>query len=134
MPNISTTLQKNLLDWTLGGAAPARNVVPPYCGLSLGAPTSISNSEIGTGSNYFRSIMTFGAAATAGGSGAATNISNVSFGTFATAQSISGVFINDSVSSAAGVYLYYGLLAAARTVSSGDSLVIASGALTVTLS
>lgn len=134
MPNISQTMSKNILDWTLGGAAPARPAVPPYCGLALGSPTSVSNSEIGTGSGYTRQVMTFGAGGTPAGSGTATNVSNVTFGSFLTAQSISGIFINDSVSSGAGTYLYYGTLTTARTVNAGDSLVVASGALTVTLS
>jgi hypothetical protein len=132
MANISQTMQKSMLDWALNGASPARPAAP-NAGLSLGAPTSVSSSEIGTGSGYARTAMGMGAAGTPAGSGTATNTAAVTFGPFSTAQSITGIFLVDNVTTGSGTMLFFGNLATARTVSAGDSLVVASGALTITL-
>lgn len=79
--------------------------------------------------------MAFGAAGTPTSSGTVTNASAVTFGPVNAASVISGIQIWDTVGVAAdaGNMLWFGLLATARTLASGDSLVIASGALTVTL-
>jgi hypothetical protein len=132
MANIGQATTKNLLDWACGGASPTAPA-GRFLGLSLGSPTSVSNSEIATGSGYFRSTCMFGAAGTPTSSATVTNNTPVTFGPFSSVQSISGLFVNDSVSSGAGVYLFYGTLTNARTVSVGDSLVVASAALTITL-
>lgn len=132
MANISQAMTKSLLDWSLLGATPTRPT-SVFAGLATGAPTSVASSEIGTGSGYARSIMSFGAAGTPSGSGTATNNAGVTFGPFSSAQSISGVFIVDNVATAAGTMLYQGNLTTARTVNPGDQLVFASAALTITL-
>lgn len=134
MPALSAYAAKALLDWMLGGAsAPAdptgtdRHAV----GLSLGAPTSVSGSEMTTLA-YTRQKIEFAAAASPAGS--ATNSSAVTFGPFNGAGSVSGIQIWDTVlSSNSGNMFIWGLLATARTVASGDSLVIPVGALTVSL-
>jgi len=133
MANVSAYAAKNLLDWTLGGAAAATDPATHAVGLSLGAPTSVSGSEMGTASGYTRLTAGFGAAASPAGS--ATLATAITFGPFLTAYSITGIQIWDTLGVAvdAGNMLWYGNLATARTVASGDSLVIASGALTVSL-
>jgi len=130
--NISQYLTKAILDWALGGATPTRPVAQ-FAGLATGSPTSAASSEIATGSGYVRQTMTFAAAGTPSGSGTASNNAAVTFGPFSSNQSISGLFLSDTVSSAAGNQLFQGLLATARTVIPGDSLVVGVGALTITL-
>lgn len=131
MANISAYLEKAILDWVLNGASPTRPATDAI-GLSLGVPSSISGSEMTTGVGYARQTATFAAAASPGGS--ATNNNNMTFGPFSSAFSITGIDMWDTVLTLnSGNLLLYGTLATARTVGIGDSLVIASGALTVSL-
>jgi hypothetical protein len=132
MANIGQWAQKNMLDWVLGGATPTRPTTW-WVGLSLGAPTSVSNSEIGAGFNYTRqgAATVFGAAATPAGLGSATNSLACTFGTFASSATISGLFVADA--STSGNILWFGTLAAVRTPNVGDSLILAQGALVITL-
>ena len=130
MASISAYLEKAALDWYLQGATPTRPAALAV-GLSLGSPTSTSGSEIATTYGYTRQTIGFAAAASPGGSATNTNAATFSF---TTAASVSGIGLWDTVLSAnSGNLLQYGLLATARTVASGDSLVVASGALTVSL-
>jgi hypothetical protein len=130
MAAISAFAEKLMLDWVLGGAA-ATQPTTRAIGLSLGSPTSTSGSEIATTFGYTRQTMAFGAAASPGGS--VTNASALTY-SFTTAASVSGINIWDTVlQGGSGNLLWYGLLATARTVASGDSLVLASGALTISL-
>ena len=120
-----------MLDWVFGGATPSRPAAYGV-GLSTGNPSSTSGSEISTNSGYSRQSMAWGAAASPAGS--LTNASAITFGPFSTAQSISGLLIWDTMLSAnSGNLLWYGTLATARTVGVGDSLVIASASIVVTL-
>lgn len=134
MANISQYATKALLDWVMGGASPTRPTAWGV-GLSLGSPTSVSGSEITTGSGYARQTAnTFAAADTPTSSGTATNTTNMTFGPFSSACSISGIQIWDTVLSLnSGNMLWYGLLTTARTLIAGDLLVVNSGALTVSL-
>jgi hypothetical protein len=132
MANISQPMTKAMLDWALTTGSPTRPAAW-FGGLSLGSPTSVSNSEIGTGSGYTRQTTNFAAAGTPASSGTTINTVAMTFGPFSSAQSVSGLFINDSVSSGAGVQLFQGLLATARSPGAGDTLVVASGALVITL-
>jgi hypothetical protein len=133
MANISQYLTKAMLDWSLGGATPTRPGAWGI-GLSLGSPTSVSGSEITTGSGYARQTGIFAAAGTPTSSGTVTNASNMTFGPFSGACSISGIQIWDTILTLnSGSLLYMGLLTTARTLIIGDSLVLASGALTVSL-
>jgi hypothetical protein len=132
MANIAAYMEKAMLDWGLGGATPTRPAAWAI-GLSLGSPTSISGSEITTGSGYARQTGIFGAAASPAGS--ASNNSACTFGPFSGAASVSGLQVWDSMLSLnSGNMLYEGLLATARTIGVGDSLVLAVGALTIALS
>ena len=130
MANIGQWAEKNMLDWVLGGATPTRPTTW-WIGLSLGSPTSVSGSEVGAGSGYSRATASFGAAATPAGLGSASNTLACTFGSFASSGTISGLFVADA--STSGNILWFGLLSAVRTPNVGDSLVLAQGALVITL-
>ncbi len=136
MANIGLWAQKNMLDWVLLGAAPSK---PPgtYVGLSLGAPTYQSMSEVGAGSGYSRigaASTWFTPATTGGGIGTTWNATAATYGPFSTSGAISGLFVVDNATSATPNMLWYGNLATPRTPLAGDSLVLASSALVITLS
>jgi hypothetical protein len=133
MANISAAMQKSMLDWSLGVVTAPTRPVGCFVGLSLGAPTSVSSSEVATGSGYARSSATMAPAVTAGGTGSATNSNAMTFGPFSSSAVVSGIFLAESVSSGAGTMLWFGNLATVRTPLIGDSLVLGAGALTVTL-
>lgn len=132
MAAVSAYMEKAMLDWVMGGASPTQPTTRAV-GLSLGAPTSVSGSEW-TGTGVTRQTITFGAAASPGGS--ATNTAAVTFGPVTSAATVTGIQVWDTISGTtanAGNMLWYGNLATVRTVASGDYLVLASGALTVSL-
>lgn len=136
MANISQYLTKALLDWSLCPNAAASPTRPTAwgVGLSQGSPVSNNGSEIGATSNYSRltagGATPFSPAGTPASSGTTLNSAAVTFGPLS-AATLSGLQIWDAT--AAGNMLYYGLLTTPRTLISGDSLVIAAGALTVSL-
>lgn len=131
MSNVGAYAEKALLDWVCGGAVPTSPATRAV-GLSLGAPTSVSGSEVGISSGYTRQSVTFAAAASPAGS--VSNANAMTFGPFSSAQSISGLVVWDTVlTNNSGNMLWYGTLTTARTVGVGDSLVIAAGALVITL-
>lgn len=130
MAAISAYAEKAMLDWVLGGATPTRPAAWAI-GLSVGTPSSVSASEIATGSGYTRQGVTFPAAASPAGS--ASNSLAATFGPFSTGCTVQGVHVWDTSAATAGNMLWYGLLATARTLGAGDSLVINAGALTITL-
>ena len=131
MANIAAYMMKAGLDWMLGGAAVTQPATRAL-GLSLGVPSSVSQSEMNTGLGYTRQAAAFAAAASPAGS--ASNNAAVTFGPFNTAMTIVGISLWDTVLTLnSGNALWYGTLTASRAVSSGDSLVIAAGALVITL-
>ena len=131
MANVAAYAEKAMLDWVLGGATPTRPSAWGL-GLSLGSPTSTSGSEITTGSGYTRQTAGFAAAASPGGS--ATMNTAQTWGPFSSTCSISGLQVWDTVLSLnSGNMLWYGLLATARTLLAGDYVIMASGALTISL-
>jgi hypothetical protein len=132
MANIAQYGSKAMLDWVAGGATPTRPGTWA-CAISLGSPTSVSASEVGTASGYSCQSVSFAAASTPAGSATVTNNNAMTFGPFSSAQSLSGLVIKDTVQTG-GNMLFYGTLTTARTVSIGDSPVIAAGALSITLS
>lgn len=130
MANIGSYAENLLLNYVNNAQAVTRPTTW-YVGLSLGSPTSVSGSEMANNSGYTRQTVTIAAAT----GGTCSNANAITFGTFQTAYSISGIQIWDTQGSTnTGNMLWYGLLSAARTVASGDSLVIAAGALVTTLS
>ncbi len=129
MAGKSSYLEKAVLDWSLGGAAPTRPTIWGV-GLSLGAPTSISGSEVGTGSGWTRQTVTMNAAASPAGS--SSNSNAMTFGPALTAATMSGIQVWDTLAATVGNMLWYGVLATPRTLGVGDSLVIAAAALIIT--
>jgi hypothetical protein len=99
-------------------------------GLSTGVPTAVAGSEIGTGSGYTRQTAGFGAAA----AGTCLNTNAATFGPFSSAMTVQGITVWDTVlQGGSGNLLWFGTLATARTTAIGDSLVIASAALSISL-
>lgn len=131
MANISAYLEKAMLDWVLGGATPTQPA-SRLAALSLGTPTSVSGSEVLPSSGYSRQTALFGAAASPAGS--ASNTAAMTFGPFSSSAAIQGLVIYDTTAFTAGNMLWYGTLLTARTVLPGDTLVVAAGALIITLS
>jgi hypothetical protein len=132
MANIGLAAYKSMLDWSLKTSSIA-TPANMFVGLSLGAPTTISFSEVGTGSGYTRQSMAFAAALTPAGSASASNSTAVTFGTFSSSAVLSGMFLADSVSNAAGSMYWYGTLATLRTPLPGDTVVLNAGQLAITL-
>lgn len=133
MANIAVNSQYMLLNWLLGGTLPTRPTTWAI-GLSLGAPSSVSGSEISGGSGYTRQTAATMFNTVVSGSNTMTNLSALTFGPFSSAQSISGILVWDTLlSNNAGNMLWYGTLVAPRTVSVGDTIVLASGQLSISL-
>jgi hypothetical protein len=138
MANISCWLEKAYLDWCLLGAgAPTR---PPaiHLGLAVGTPTSIASanaaagSEMGVATGYTRMTVTFGAANSPAGT--ASNNNYVSFGPFSSNGSAIGCHLWDAQAVGSSNCLWYGTLLNPRTFIPNDTLIVAPGALIVTLS
>lgn len=130
MANVSAYLSKAYLDWCLQGATPTRPGAL-WAGLAAGTPTSVAGSEIGTLTGYSRLTALFGAAASPAGS--ASNTAAMTFGPFSSVGSILGLQLWDGSPVASSNMLWYGTLQTARTIGIGDTLVVASGALIITL-
>jgi hypothetical protein len=130
MANMGAFGVKQTLDWQLGGAA-ATQPASRLAALSLGTPSSVSGSEVGSNSGYIRQTALFGAAASPAGS--ASNTQAMTFGPFSSSNAIQGLLIYDTISINSGNIWWYGTLLTARTVLPGDTLVVAAGALIATL-
>lgn len=131
MANISAYFAKQMLDFGLGGAA-ATTPASRLLALSLGTPTSVSGSEVGSNSGYARQSALFSAAASPAGS--ASNTAAMTFGPFSSSNAIQGAVLYDTVSINSGNMLWYGTLLTARTVLATDTLVVLPGSLLITLS
>jgi len=131
MANISAYLGKAMLDWVLNGATPTRPGAN-WGGLAWGTPNSTGGSELNTSIGYSRVSALFAAANSPAGS--ASNSAAMTFGPFSSAMSILGIHIWDGSPVGSSNMLMFGTLQTARTVGPGDSLVVAAGALTITLS
>lgn len=131
MAGISAYAGKAMLDWVLGGAVPTRPGAWGI-GLTVGVPSSVSGSEVGTGSGWTRQSLVMPAASTPGS--VANPTPALTFGPALTAATFSGLQVWDTMAATAGNMLFYGTLATPRTLGVGDSLVIAIGALIITLS
>lgn len=131
MANISSYLQKAMLDWVLGGATPTQPA-SRLAALSMGTPTTVSASELSPLSAHTRQTALFGAAASPAGS--ASNTAAMTFGPFSSSGVVQGLVIFDTTAFTAGNMLWYGTLLTARTTLVGDTLVVAAGGLIITLS
>jgi len=130
MSNIAAYHVKQLLDWGLNGATPTRPTAN-WAGLANGTPDSVNASELNTSYGYSRITALFGAAASPAGS--ASNTAAMTFGPFSSIMSILGIHVWDGSPVGSSDMLWEGTLQTARTVGVGDSLVVAAGALTITL-
>jgi hypothetical protein len=126
MAAYSEALVLNYLLGTAANTRPASFAV----GLSLGAPTSATGSEIATGSGMSRTALVMGAAASPAGT--MSNATALTFGP-SSGGTFSGLQVWDTVAATVGNMLFYGTLATARTLGAGDSLVFAVGALVISL-
>ena len=130
MAGISAYLQKAMLDWSLDAVAATRPTSWSV-GLSLGVPSSISGSELPTGSGMTRQTLQMAAAASPAGSCSNTNA--MTFGPILSSATISGLQVWDTVAASGGNMLWYGTLTTARALNAGDWLVFSAGALIITL-
>lgn len=132
MANISTFAANFELAYLLQGSTATRPTAWGI-GLSLGSPTSVSASEIASGTGVVRLAAGFASQ----NANTFTQTAASTYGPVNAAGSYSGIDVFDttpaSYTANAGNYLLGGLLATARTVGSGDSLVLGSGALSVSL-
>lgn len=131
MANISAYLQKAYLDWALLGATPTR-ATACWAALATQAPTSAAINEIPVASGYTRVTALFAAASSPIGS--ATNSAAMTFGPFSSANiPIVGLLIMDERTANGNNIMWYGNLQTARTAQVGDSLVVAAGALVISI-
>lgn len=131
MANIAAYLQKQTLDWMLGGAA-ATQPASRLAAISTGQPTSVSASELGPNLGYIRQTTLFGAAASPAGS--ASNTAAFTFGPFSSSATVRGLVLFDTTASTAGNMLWYGTVQVDRTVLPNDTVFVPVGGLIVTLS
>jgi hypothetical protein len=122
--NLSNYLENKVLDHILGTTSYTMPTV--YLALYTVAPTdSTSGTEV-SGGSYERKAVSFNASS----SGTATNSANVDFTGMPTATVVA-VAVCDALTS--GNILVYGSLTSSRSVTSGDTLRIASGDLSISL-
>jgi hypothetical protein len=123
--NLSDYLENKVLDHILGTTTYTKPSTV-YLALYTTTPTdSTSGTEVAGGS-YARKVITFGASS----SGAATNNTNVDF-TLMPTCTVTGIAVLDALTS--GNILVYGALGSSKAVSSGDTLRIASGDLSISI-
>ena len=121
----SNYLENKLIDHALGTTTFTKPTTV-YAALYTVAPSDQSAGTEVTGGSYARQTITFSAAS----SGSASNNTNVDFNTMP-ASTVVAVAVLDA--STAGNVLFWGTLTTNRTVTAGDSIRIASGALVVSL-
>ena len=122
----SNYLENKVIDHFLGTSSTSApsNV---YIGLFTSNPTDANSGTEVSGNGYSRQVITFNTAS----SGSATNSSAETFtasgGNFGTITHF-GIFD----ASTSGNLLYHGALTDDKVIEDGDSLVVASGAITIT--
>lgn len=123
--NLSDYLENKILDHILGTTSYTMPATP-YLALYTVAPTdSTSGTEV-TGGSYARQPVSFNASS----SGSATNDANVDFTGMPTATVVA-VAVCDNLTG--GNILVYGSLTSSKSVTSGDTLRIASGDLSISI-
>jgi hypothetical protein len=130
MAAVSAYLGKAMLDWTLGGATPARPNAW-WLGVAVGTPNSTGASEMGTLTGYSRLTASIGAANSPAGT--ASNQNAMTFGPFSSTGSALGAILFDGSPVGSSDLLWYGTLATARTFGVNDTLIFIAGALTMTI-
>ena len=137
MAAIGAYLARLILNVTLKNTASNASAATLGLGLSLGTPTSVSMSEVGTSSGYTPQSVTF---SSVGASGTiASNANAMTFGPFSSAKTIFGAFVKDTLSASAsngnkGNLYFFGTLSSSVVLAAGDTITWAAGALTISLS
>lgn len=127
MSSASNYLEDSLLDHVLRNTAYTQPSAL-YVGLFTTDPTDADTGTEVSGGSYARTAVTMGAAS----AGTSSNSADVTFpaatGTWGT---ISHIGIYDAAS--AGNLLFHGAVTTQKTIASGDTFQISSGALTISL-
>jgi hypothetical protein len=125
--NLTNTAENLALDWILGTGTPARPTAPLRVALVTANGSDASAGTEVTGGSYARKNLSVAAAV----NGATSNSADLVW-TGMPAATVVGVEVWDSAGTP--VRLWYGALAASRTVLAGDELRIPAGSLTFSLS
>ena len=123
---MTNTAENRCLDFILGLTSTAPTAPLKVALVTAAGSDTVAGTEV-TGGSYARQSLTVGAAS----SGATSNSADVVF-TGMPATTVVGVEIWDSAGTP--VRLWYGTLAASRTVAAGDELRLVAGSLTLSLS
>ncbi|WP_405747809.1 hypothetical protein [Streptomyces canus] len=124
---LTNTAENLALDWVNGVGAPTRPTTPLKVALvTANGSDTAAGTEV-TGGSYARQSLSVAAAS----AGATSNSADLVFAGMP-AATVVGVEVWDSAG--APVRLWYGALAASRTVAAGDELRITAGSLTLSLS
>lgn len=123
---MTNTAENRCLDFILGLTSTAPTAPLKVALVTAGGSDTVAGTEV-TGGSYARQSLTVGAAT----SGATSNSADVVF-TGMPATTVVGVEIWDSAGTP--VRLWYGNLAASRTVAAGDEVRLVAGSLTLSLS
>lgn len=128
MAALSDYLENELLDHVLRNSAYTSPAIV-YAALFTTATTDAGGGTEVSGGSYARTALTFGSAASAG------SISNTADSTFPTATAswgtVSHMAIYDALT--VGNSLFHGALTESKTVNNGDTFILPSGQVTVTL-
>lgn len=126
MDNLSNTAENRALDWLMGNATTAPTTPLRVALVTANGSDTAAGTEV-TGGSYARKTLTTAAAV----NGATSNSADLVW-TGMPAATVVGVEVWDSAGTP--VRLWYGALAASRTVLAGDELRIPAGSLTFSLS
>jgi len=124
--NLPDTIENQLLDALVGTSSYSVTTPIKLALVTANGSDSAAGTEV-TGGSYARETISF----TSASSGSIENDSAISF-TDMPSCTVVGIEIYDSAGSAKR--LAYGALTASRTVTSGDTVQFASGAITLSLS
>ncbi|MCP9997974.1 hypothetical protein LUX34_23980 [Streptomyces werraensis] len=124
--NLSNTAENRALDWLMGNATTAPTTPLRVALVTANGSDTAAGTEV-TGGSYTRKNLTTAAAV----NGATSNSADLVW-TGMPAATVVGVEVWDSAGTP--VRLWYGPLAASRTVLAGDELRIPAGSLTFSLS
>lgn len=124
--NLTNTAENRCLDFILGLSSTAPTAPLKVALVTASGSDTTAGTEV-TGGSYARQTLTVGAAS----AGATSNSADVVFAGMP-AATVVGVEIWDSAGSP--VRLWYGTLAASRTVAAGDEVRLIAGSLAIGLS
>ncbi|MDH3037907.1 hypothetical protein [Streptomyces sp. TRM75561] len=124
--NLSNTAENRALDWLMGNATTTPTTPLRVALVTANGSDTAAGTEV-TGGSYARKTLTTAAAV----NGATSNSADLVW-TGMPAATVVGVEVWDSAGTP--VRLWYGALAASRTVLAGDELRIPAGSLTFSLS